>query len=408
MKVIVVLLLMLCCAPLYAQRAIKDMERRKQVMEREIDYISTLISQTKEKQRINIDHLSLLKENISKRRLLLKNIDSQIAMLLKEIERRQQKTQQLTSDMAALKDNYAAMLRAAYRSRNPYEQMMYVLSSDNISQAYRRIIYLKNFSDAIVAHSHKIERQNKELTEEIAALQKSKDEQESLMEQKKTELAELDNEIKNYERISAVLKSQQASWLREMEKKKQEAAQLNRQIEAAIAEETRREAERQKYERERLAAEMKKYKGRTGAAPKPAANTESRFEKLKGTLKMPVNQGVIVTHFGVHNHPVFAHIHVTSNGIDISTSDGAEVKVVADGIVSKIFTTNSVTSILVQHDVYYTVYTHLTNINVSIGDMLRSGQKLGIVARSEDRTILHFELWKQMEKQDPEAWLAKQ
>jgi septal ring factor EnvC (AmiA/AmiB activator) len=419
MKIINVVAVLITSVPLslIAQNAIRDMERKKQQMERDIAYTSTLINQTQEKQRANIDHLNLLKAKIDKRRALLKSIDSQLLSLSKEIEMRQIKTQQLTSDMVTLKENYAQMLRIAYRSHNSYSQLMYILASDNINQAYRRISYLKKFSDALVEHAQKISTQSKSLTEEILALQKSKTEQEQLLQQEKNEVVALNEDVKNYENVVIILKRQETALMRDLEIKKQEATLLNRQIEAAIAEETRRELERQKREREhqerieqeRLAAELKKNKGNViTIPPKPTSTAiESRFEKLKGTLKMPVMQGIIVTQFGVHTHPVFPHIHVTSNGIDISTDVGAIVNVVAEGVVRKIFTTNSVTSILVQHDVYYTVYTHLDNVKVQTNDMVRAGQPLGTVEASNDRAILHFEIWKQLEKQDPEAWLIK-
>ena len=418
MKRCVVVVMLCAAASLYAQNAIREMELKKRQMERDITYTSTLINQTQEKQRASTDHLNLVKTNIDKRRSLLKSIDAQLLSLGREIDMRQSKTLRLSSEVETLKEKYAQTLQIAYRSRNSYSQLMYILASDNINQAYRRISYLKNFSDALIEQSQNLSAQNTALTAEINALQKSKMEQELLLQQKQEEVAELNEEVKNYERIVAVLKRQEASLMRELELKKQQASLLNRQIEAAIEEESRRELERQqrererqeRLERERLAAELKKNKGRASTPPPPRPPAvDSRFEKLKGTLKMPVSQGVIVTHFGVRSHPVFPHIHITNNGIDISTSAGAAVSVVADGVVRKIFATNGVTSVLVQHDVYYTVYTHLANLKVSVGDMVHSGQPLGIVAppAANNMPILHFELWKQMEKQDPEMWIVK-
>ncbi len=83
--------------------------------------------------------------------------------------------------------------------------------------------------------------------------------------------------------------------------------------------------------------------------------------------------------------------------------------VVAEGVVRRIFTTGAVTSIMVQHGFYYTVYTHLTSVTVQVGDRLRARQAIGMVtpAPDSDRAILHFELWRQTVKQDPERWLAK-
>ena len=66
-------------------------------------------------------------------------------------------------------------------------------------------------------------------------------------------------------------------------------------------------------------------------------------------------------------------------------------------------------SVLVQHGLYYTVYTHLKGISVRVGDAVRAKQPIGLVASAPNspRAILHFELWKQTAKQDPEDWLSK-
>jgi septal ring factor EnvC (AmiA/AmiB activator) len=414
---IIIAALLFASASLFAQTSIKDMERKKQRMEQDINYTNSIINKTQEKQRTNIDHLNLVKKNVDTRKSLLKSIDTRMSTLSQEIDARQKKTTQLSGEMTQLKEQYAKMLRTAYRSRDSYSQLMYILASEDINQAYRRINYLKSSSDALVQHADKISAQNKLLTAEIAKLQQDRAEQETLQEQKTKEISNLSTEMKDYERIVNVLKHQEKTLLADLEDKKKQAVLLNRQIEVAIAEEARREAERQRrereqlerQERERLAAELKKRKGKATATPvqvKPAV-LDSRFEKLKGHLQVPVNQGLIVTRFGINQYPGLEHVKINSNGIDIATNIGAAVNVVADGIVRKIFTTGSTTSILVQHDVYYTVYTHLAGIKVSTGDMVNARQVLGIVAPSNDRAILHFELWKQTEKQDPEAWLVK-
>jgi murein DD-endopeptidase MepM/ murein hydrolase activator NlpD len=132
------------------------------------------------------------------------------------------------------------------------------------------------------------------------------------------------------------------------------------------------------------------------------------FERNRGKLPMPVSKGVVVTHFGIYDHPVLKGIRVTSNGIDISTDPRAVVIVVAEGVVRKVFSTGSVTSVLVQHGLYYSVYSHLSSVSVQSGERVRARQPIGLVdiSSSGERSVLHFELWRQTEKLDPMQWLS--
>jgi septal ring factor EnvC (AmiA/AmiB activator) len=384
----------------YAQ-GIKDMERQKKQLEQDISYTNSLIDRTKAEQKTSLDNLSLVKTNIDSRKTLVSNIDKQLILIGFEIAERQKRIATLYEDLARLKEDYAKMINFAYRNRNAYTQVMYILASEDINQAYRRISYLKSYSDYRIDQAKTISQQSEKLNVEINALKISKIEQELLLGQKNLEIVSLDVEEKSYQNILAGLENRERELLRDLDSKKRQAAQLDKQIENAIAEEARKEAERRR-EAERRSKE---------SATRMAANEQvlnAVFEKNKGKLPMPVFKGVVVTHFGVYDHPVLKGIRVTSNGIDISTDPRAVVAVVADGVVRKVFSTGSVTSVLIQHGQYYSVYTHLSSVSVQSGDNVRVRQPIGLVdaSSSGDRSILHFELWKQTVKLDPEQWLS--
>jgi hypothetical protein len=67
-------------------------------------------------------------------------------------------------------------------------------------------------------------------------------------------------------------------------------------------------------------------------------------------------------------------------------------------------------AVIMRHGEYLTVYANLENIEVKMGDKVSVKQPLGTVVtdREENRTVLHFELWKGAEKQNPANWIAKQ
>jgi len=126
-------------------------------------------------------------------------------------------------------------------------------------------------------------------------------------------------------------------------------------------------------------------------------------------LPWPTEQGVITEHFGEHDHPVIKNIKVRNNGIDITTVSDSRARAIFTGDVSKVFTIKGAnTTVIIRHGNYYTVYHNLKGVNVHPGDKVTTKQIIGKVYSDvkTGETILHFELWKEMEKQNPEEWLS--
>ena len=52
---------------------------------------------------------------------------------------------------------------------------------------------------------------------------------------------------------------------------------------------------------------------------------------------------------------------------------------------------------------YYTVFTHLENLLISENMNVKEGQNIGYVSNDN---IIHFEIWENNQKLNPEEWLA--
>ena len=61
------------------------------------------------------------------------------------------------------------------------------------------------------------------------------------------------------------------------------------------------------------------------------------------------------------------------------------------------------------HGEYFSVYSGLEEVSVKVGDKVLAKEKIGIVftQEAEEKTELHFEIWKGYDKQDPSKWLYK-
>ena len=98
-------------------------------------------------------------------------------------------------------------------------------------------------------------------------------------------------------------------------------------------------------------------------------------------------------------------------GIDIQGKANMPVKTILNGIVVTItYLRGYGTTVIIDHGGgFYTVYSQLKSLKTHVNSEVRSGDVIAHLAESntENSTFLHFEIWGDGEKLDPEKWLAK-
>jgi septal ring factor EnvC (AmiA/AmiB activator) len=149
--------------------------------------------------------------------------------------------------------------------------------------------------------------------------------------------------------------------------------------------------------------EAEKAKGE-GRNPQPYSGD---FVKGQGQLDWPV-RGSLVGHFGIETHARFG-TQIHNDGIDISAPIGTPVKAVAKGRVDYAGDYEGMGGMIVLNhgDGYFTLYGHLSSVNVKSGQEVLPGAVIGAVGDEESLKgpILHFEVRKGASAMDPETWL---
>ena len=133
------------------------------------------------------------------------------------------------------------------------------------------------------------------------------------------------------------------------------------------------------------------------------------FADNRGRLPWPTASGKITERFGTHPHPTLG-FEVESNGIEITTNKGAKARAVFEGTVTKIVVIpGRNTAIIIKHGNYYSVYDNLINVQVKTGDNVKVKDELGTVFTDPETgyTVLQLQIWKELQKLDPELWLSK-
>ena len=201
----------------------------------------------------------------------------------------------------------------------------------------------------------------------------------------------------------------------ELKKKQQAAKKLNTEIEKAINAEIRASEERNRKKAGATGSgSTKPARSKSATAGKPELTPEetqlsTSFSANRGKLPWPCERGLISENYGSHTHPVLKHVTVKNNGIDILTENGATIRAVFGGKVTKVMSFQHLNKVvIIRHGEYLTVYSNLSEVHVREGDMVKAKQSIGTIraVEGESRAELHFQLWKGKTILNPESWLA--
>lgn len=461
-----------------------EMKRRQADTQKEIARTKEEIRRNEAEVKKGLGELGRLRTDIEAGRKLVdeaaaqvKDLDSRIGGLEKEIASEEE-------TLARLRADYLRTVRKMRARRNSSSALAFIFSSENFSQAMRRIRYLRQFAGWREKRSAEITakvealKMNRELLADArrdkdAALGRRMAAQKALntrYERQDALVGELRangkalqshlarkqaeaNDLRN--RISALIAEEQRKAREEEERKARLEAERREREEAErkalLAAEERKEKERE--ERERLEsgkaasgkdsqkdkkekenkgkeenrknrdyAEARKRKPRSeaeAAAPKAdtkssakgnAARAAGNFAAMRGSLPRPVaGEFRVTSRFGRHSLPELPDVMYDNPGIDAETAQGASAQAVYGGKVSGVYMIPGYsTVVIVNHGGYYTVYGNISSPAVKVGDTVKQGEALGRLAPSEENpssASIHFEVWKNREKQNPLDWI---
>ena len=390
----------------------KQLQKDKEKIEQYIKQTNKVLQKTKNKKNSSLHHLKVLNTQVKNKEKLLKNLDSeikytnyQIEKIIKSIEKIENTILKKQVEKERLKQEYAKMIYQSFVWKNTYNDLFFLISSEDFNQLSKRKQYLKQIRNHRTSQIKKIEQNNLDLFSEKENLEVTKEKlttekqnKDNLVLSKKTELQDLNSQKKEKNNLIVEIKLSENKYKEKLKNQQLKSQELEIQIKKIIEEEIRKSRD-----------EAEKNNNGSPLTPE-ALELSANFESNKGSLPWPLEKGIIVQTFGKQKHSVFAGVETINNGIDIATDPNQIIRSVFDGKISRIFFIKGEgKAILINHGSYFTVYSGLKDVIVKIGEKVYSKQKLGIVITSESENIteLHFEIWKGKDKQNPVKWLYK-
>lgn len=381
------------------QKTRKQLEAERKQLNLEIEKVNRLLFNEQKKEKGALENLRDINKKISVREQLIATINLESLALKKEISVNEKELKKLEKNLKALKEDYAKMIYKSYKSKSKQSRTMFILSSKNFYQAYKRLKYMEQYADFRKKQGLEVQRQTnliQQLTDSLVYQKQLKD---TLLsnEEKQKDIIEFDK--KKQEKLISQIKRKENKYKKELKDKQEEerkiTASIDKLIKAAIAKNNAKTSNK-KADRFALSPEAK-----------ALAN---RFEKNKGNLPWPVESGLITRKFGRQPHPIYKGAYINSTGIHIITDKNSNAEAIFNGEVMGIqVQSEGKKSILIRHGNYISVYNNLETVFVSVGDQVKTGQAIGKIFtdRITGKTKLIFVLTKNTTRLNPADWILK-
>jgi septal ring factor EnvC (AmiA/AmiB activator) len=394
----------------------EKLEQRKEQLLRESAELKIKLQNEKKKEKSVLKEIAGQDAQIRISEKIISTIAKQARILDDNIYLTQLEINKLNKDLKIMKEDYAKMIVKSYKSRSEQSRFMFVLSSTSFLQAYKRVQYMKQYAGYRKRQAEEIKVKQARLGVAVGELQTNKKEKEVVIVEKtkiKAEHEKLKQEKVETAKLIQKDKKKITADIAKMDKERKSIdKKIKKMINDAIAAENKKNAAKKK-----AAATASGNTAPVKTAPVSSTKIEltpegklssDSFKANKGQLPWPTEKGYISTGYGDQPHPDYSNIVIHNSGIDITTDSGSSARAVFAGEVSGVQvsqTTNTYT-VLVRHGDFFTAYSNLSSVSVSVGNKVSAKQTLGkIKTNAKGNSVLKFVINQNTTVLNPKSWL---
>lgn len=389
----------------------EKLEQRKAQIQQEIKENEKLLQSVKKKEKSAVNVIVIQTNKIRLKEKLINTTERQTKLLSNDMYINQLKINKLKRELAVLKEDYAKMIVKSYKSRSEQSRAMFLLSSENFLQAYKRAQYMKQYTSYRKMQGEEIKVKSNELISYNEKLDIQKAAKKKLIAENEKERLALEKEKQEQQKLVNAIKKDKKKIIADIKKKQKESKAIDRQIDRLIREAiaaANREAAREKAKANPGAAVSKSPVSSSKIILTAEAKIVSdNFRANKGMLPWPVEKGFVSLPYGDQAHPVYKTLVIRNSGVEITTDQGANARAVFGGEVTSVIVLSPVNkAVMVQHGDFFTVYQNLSSVFVTKGEKVNIKQSLGkIRTNGEGKTVLKFTVSQNTTYNNPAIWL---
>ena len=396
------LALLLCGNPAQGQTK-KQLERDKVKIEKEIARLNDELSKARKNSKNSTKQITLIKGRIQERTRLIDNINSQMALLDRQIGRTEDSLRMVRNQIDNMKAEYAQVVRTLYGLRQNISSTGLLFDNEQYNYSYLKMKYFAEYSRYRKHQETTIRRREQLFNDMSLDLQRQRKEKTSLLAQERKQRDALSREQQQQQKKLNKSQQDEKSLQQQISKKEKQRRELQRQIQQLIN------------------AEVAKNSGGGASSSSGSSGTKnssstsggnktyndaasSDFAQNRGRLPWPVYYKSVAREYGIYTHPSGGKNK--NNGIDLNCAPGATVSAVFGGTVVKVDSFQGTKVVIVRHGAYMTVYAGLGTVSVSQGSKVATKQTLGTVYKGDEATSeFSFQVWCGGDALNPRHWL---
>tara|TARA_B100000287_G_scaffold134544_1_gene126476 strand:+ start:1361 stop:2557 length:1197 start_codon:yes stop_codon:yes gene_type:complete len=355
----------------------------------ELKQLRSKIKTAESRERSTANRLSSIDKEISLTGKLIQSLKYEEEKARKTIYQLKNDILENENKLEALRTRYKQRVLKSYK-KGRLTDLQKVFSSTTWRQAIYRTHYLKVISDIEKQLTKKIEKLLVDISRQKIELEVVLRDNLNLKREKQTQITSYRNMRVDREKELNRIRNDKKALTSYISEKEAGIQQLEKIIKRVLEDKAR-------FERElRIRQQQETLKTKS-------------FKALRGQLPWPAD-GRVISKFGRQWNPKLKT--TTENpGIDIKGKPGSSIRTVLGGVVTTItYIRGYGTTIIVDHGGgFYTVYSHVTNIQTNVDSQVRNGDVIAYMGDtgSINGSKLHFEIWGKGQKLDPEKWLRK-
>ena len=265
-------------APSYSTPAIKGLQAERNQIQQKIRQQEQALRANQADVKKRLQDLLVLNTQIDERQKNIEGIQKDIHGIDNNIGILTVQLQNLQSQLDEHKEKYIKSLQYSAKHHNVQENMMFIFSAESLTQLYRRMRFVKEYAAYQKAQGDIIKMKQQQIGEKHQQLKVVKGQKNTLLYKGQQEKKALEGQQGEQKKVVASLQQQQKTIQSVIAEQRQKDAELNKKIDALIAEEVAKARARAAAEAKRraeAAAEAKR-KAEELARKKAAAEAAAR------------------------------------------------------------------------------------------------------------------------------------
>lgn len=379
-----ILLILLCaiCGATF-EEIISDKRKQIDIVEKEILENKNRVSVITGKTTSLNQQIDSVESAISAINSFLKNYENESFMTPDQIAIETNMIIYLAEEVDRIQESFRQKVVSLYKHGENYELEL-LLSSKTPNEYLRRNQYLQKFSQNRKKELRELKAKKFILEEKKKMVTLSTSSQRFYVESKRNERSLMDSRLKE-------LKLQRSDSENESRLLAQSVLRYESQLNSIRNFISNFEANRENF--------------KDGKTPRLSYESAD-LNAVKGNLNLPVDIALITTNFGNIADGKTLAISF-NNGVDLSIARGSKVYSVAAGEVTMLteLPYYGKTIIITHENGFRSVYSTLSEVNVTVGDAVKLNQVIAKTGETLDGQSMHFELWQNAAPVNPREWL---